>query len=138
MRVFVSYAQEDAQRIAPICQALAAWQLTYWAPAHNTMNAEQNTAIQQGLAQADIFLRMCTTYTPRSYWMTFEQTAFLSVQAEEYRQSGQIARKLINVILDKQYQRLPFDYADPMIDATEMRDAVWQKALYTAIFTPPV
>jgi hypothetical protein len=102
------------------------------------MNPEQNTSIQQGLAQSDIFLRMCTAYTPRSYWMTFEQTAFLAVQAEEYRQSGKVAHKLINVILDKQYQRLPFDYADPMVDATGTRDTDWQKALYTAIFSPTV
>jgi predicted transcriptional regulator len=138
MRVFVSYAQEDAQRIAPVCQALAAWQLTYSAPTHDAMNPEQNTSIQQSLTQSDIFLRMCTAYTPQSYWMTFEQTAFLAVQAEEYRQSGKVARKLINVILDKQYQRLPFDYADPMVDATQTRDTDWQNALYAAIFAPPV
>ena len=136
IKVFVSFAQEDGQNIAPICQAMSAWQVTYWAPVRDPLNAEQNAAIQKGATQADIFLRICTTNTPRSYWMTFEQTAFLASLADEYRQTGRRDRKLINLILDKQYQRLPFDYADPMIDATNLRDTAWQKDLYAAIFTP--
>jgi hypothetical protein len=112
MRVFVSFAQEDLQKITPVCQSLDA-------------------------GQADIFLRICTANTPRSYWMTMEQTAFHAVEAEEYRQMGHLNRKVINLILDKQYQRLPFDYADPIIDATDLQDMAWRKALYTALFTPP-
>jgi hypothetical protein len=138
MRAFVSFAQEDLQSITPVCQTLDAWQLLYWAPVRDPANPEQNTAIEQGLGQADIFLRICTAHTPRSYWMTMEQTAFHSAQAEEYRQMGHLNRKVINLIMDKQYQRLPFDYADPIIDATDLQDMAWRKALYTAIFTPPV
>jgi len=136
LKVFVSFAQEDAQAILPVSQALSAWQLTFWAPVRDPNDTEQNATIQKGASQADIFLRICTANTPRSYWMTFEQTAFLVSLADEYRQTGRFARKLINIILDKQYHRLPFDYADPLIDATDVRETAWQKALYDAIFTP--
>jgi hypothetical protein len=138
VRVFVSFAQEDVQNITPICQTLAAWQLIYWAPVRDSAGPEQNAAVERGLGQADIFLRVCTAHTPQSYWMTLEQTAFHSVQAEEYRQTGHLNRKLINVILDKQYRRLPFDYADPIIDATDLQDITWRKALYAVLFNPLV
>ncbi len=134
--VFVSFAEEDAQNIAPVLQVMSAWQLTYWAPVREPQNAEQNTLIQKGLTQANVFLRICTAYTPRSFWMNFEQTAFLSSVADEFRQTGRRDRKLVNLILDKQYHRLPFDYADPMIEAINLRDTAWQKELYDAIFTP--
>jgi hypothetical protein len=137
MRVFVSFAQEDLQNIAPVCQALDAWQVIYWAPVRDPVDPEQNAAIERGLRQADIFLRICTANTPRSYWMTMEQTAFHGVQAEEYRQMGHLSHKMINLIMDKQYQSLPFDFADPIIDATDLQDMAWRKALYTALFTPP-
>ena len=85
MRVFVSFAQEDLQNITPVCQTLDAWQVTYWAPVRDPANPEQNAAIERGMGQADIFLRICTANTPRSYWMTMEQTAFHNAQAEEFR-----------------------------------------------------
>jgi hypothetical protein len=122
MRIFVSFAQEDLQNIMPVCQTLDAWQVTYWAPVRDPASPEQNAAVERGMGQADIFLRICTTHTPLSYWMTMEQTAFHAVQAEEYRQMGHLSRKVINLILEKQYQRLPFDYADPIIDATDLQD----------------
>lgn len=68
--------------------------------------------------------------------MTFEQTAFLAAQAEEYRKTDQLNRKLINLILDKKYQRLPFDYVDTMIDATALNEATWHKALYAYDLQP--
>jgi hypothetical protein len=138
LRVFVSFAEEDAAAIPLISTALSAWQLTYWAPLREPTNPEQDAAIQRGLTQADIFLRICTGNTPRSYWMTMEQTAFLVAQAEEYRQSGQLHRRLINLVIDEQYRRQPFDYADPTIDATNFNDSIWQEQLYTALFTSTV
>ena len=135
MNVFISYAQEDTQRIVPICQALTSWQVSFWAPPRTDVNTEQNAQIQQSLTQTDILLRICSPATPRSYWMTFEQTAFLSLQAAQYRQQQQVAQKLINLILDASYQREPFDYADPIIDATSLNDNTWQTALHAAIFS---
>ncbi len=136
LKVFVSVAQEDVQAILPITQAMSAWQLTFWAPVRDLNDTEQNATIQKGASQADIFLRICTANTTRSYWMTFEQTAFLVSLADEYRQTGKHSRKLINMILDKEYHRQPFDYADPLIDASNIRETGWQKELYDAIFTP--
>ena len=66
MKVFVSHAPEDTQRVSPVCQALGAWQLTYWAPERNELSPEQSLVVQRGLIQADIFLRICTASTPRS------------------------------------------------------------------------
>jgi TIR domain len=137
MKVFVSHAQEDTQRATPICQALAAWQLTYWAPERGELSPEQSLVIQRGLIQADIFLRICTANTSRSYWMTFEQTAYLAAQAEEYRSTGHLARKLINLIMDTSYKVLPFDYADTIVDATDVRNPGWREALYAAILASP-
>ena len=72
---------------------------------------------------------------PGHFWMTFEQTAFLAMQAEEYRQAQQNKRKLINVVLDANYQREPFGYADPSIVATDLADAAWQTELHAALFS---
>jgi hypothetical protein len=135
--VFVSFAEEDAPRIAPVIAALSAWQTTYWAPVRDPYQPENDAAIQRGLTQADIFLRICTGNTPRSYWMTMEQTAFHIAQGEEYKQSGQLRRRLVNLVIDEKYRRRPFDYADPIIDATD-RNHPWQQQLYAAIFGPAV
>ena len=67
--------------------------------------------------------------------MTFEQTAYLAAQAEEYRSTGHLARRLINLIMDTNYKLLPFDYADTIVDATDARDPGWRKALYAAVFS---
>jgi hypothetical protein len=113
--------------------ALAAWQLTYWAPLRDPQNPENDAAIQRALPQADIFLRICTAHTPYSYWMTMEQSAFHNAQAEEFRQTGQLRRRMINLVLDQQYLRQPFDYADPIIDASNPNNPAWRQQLYAAI-----
>ncbi|MGH2514104.1 MAG: TIR domain-containing protein [Ktedonobacterales bacterium] len=136
MNLFISYAEEDANRIAPVCQALASWGLSYWTPPRGTMGAEQNAQIQRALPGTNAFLRICTSYTSRSYWMTFEQTALLALQAEEYRQTGRRTRMLINVILDKAYRRQPFDYADPVVEATDLQSETWREALRALLFNP--
>jgi hypothetical protein len=138
MHVFISYADEDAQRIAPICQALTAWGVAFWAPPRGTMSAALNEQIQRALIQiqSDVFVRICTSAASRSYWMTFEQTALLALEAEAYRQNGRRTRKLINIILDKTYQREPFEYADPVVDATDVQASVWRDALRAVLSAP--
>ena len=79
-------------------------------------------------------MRICTGNTPHSYWMTMEQTAFHIAQGEEYRQSGQVRRRMVNLVLDEKYRRQPFDYADPIIDATD-RKHPWPQQLYATIFS---
>jgi hypothetical protein len=133
LRVFVSFAEEDVQNVTPVIATLASWQITCWAPVRDPQNPENDMSIQRGLPHADVFLRVCTGNTLRSYWMTMEQTAFHNAQAEEFRQTGQLRHRMINLILDEKYQRQPFDYADPIIDASD-RNTSWQQQLYAAIF----
>ena len=118
MNIFISYAQEDMARIGVITYALDSWNLKYWVPPRQDANATQTNQVQQILTETDAFLRICTPATPRSYWMTLEQTAFLSFQSEDFRKGGPQLRKLINIVLDGTYQKKPFDYADPIIDAS--------------------
>lgn len=134
MNVFISYAQEDTKHTSAISQLLTSWNVISWAPPRANMNQQLSAQIQQALTQSDIFLRVCTSATLRSYWMNFEQTAFLSLQSDEYRRSQRIAKKLINIIFDKDYHRLPFDYADPTIDASDPNSDVWQETLHAMLF----
>ena len=134
MNIFISYAQEDASRISVVTYALDAWNLKYWIPPRGEANAPQTNQIQQMITGADAFLRLCTPAIPRSYWMTLEQTAFLTMQAEDFRQSGTQRRRLINIVLDSAYQRRPFDYADTIIDASSGES--WRDTLRAALVTP--
>ncbi len=134
MPVFISYDQADAGRVTSISQLLTAWGVPNWMPPRENISAAQHTQIQAALAQADTLLRVCTAATPQSYWMTLEQAAYLSILADEFRVRQQLARKLINVRLDKSYRLQPFDYADPIIDASDPQGSPWQADLHRALF----
>jgi outer membrane protein assembly factor BamB len=136
--VFVSYAREDAAVCAPLLEALAAW----GAVPRDIIEPEQPGAIssqaQAAIAACDVFLRLCTFHTPKSYWMTIETGAFLSLQAEEQRRKAPTRRMLINVLLDPAYARMPFDASTVSIDLIHLPPAAWTHQLRTALGLPPL
>ncbi len=133
MPVFISYDEADVGRVMSISQLLTAWRVPNWMPPRQNISAAQRAQIQAALAQADTLLRICTAATSQSYWMTLEQAAYLSMLADAFRARQPLARRLINLRLDKSYRLQPFDYADPIIDASDPQGSGWQSDLHRAL-----
>jgi outer membrane protein assembly factor BamB len=137
-RVFVSYAGEDAAVCAPLLEALAAWGVAPPATAAIERSGVITPETQAAIAACDIFLRLCTYRTARSYAMSLESGAFLSLQAEEQRARSDRNRALINVILDPAYKPTPFDAAAVLLDAAHLPPTAWTAQLRTALGLPPL
>jgi serine/threonine-protein kinase len=134
--VFTCYAREDAAVCAPLISALADWGVASWhadEPEHAGGITER---AQAAISGCDLFLRVCTYHTPKSYWMSLETGAFLSIQAEERKSEQQTNRVLINLILDPDYQRMPFDASAVVIDAGHLPPPAWTRQLRTALGLP--
>jgi TIR domain len=129
--VFISCASDDSHYVGPITQILDKWGISYWAPPSQRESESRalSEEMNQALEKATIFLRLCTNATPRSYWMTLEQTAFLSLQADDFRINHAEKRKLINIVCDEHYHFEPFDYADTIITTYNATPDKWQKEL---------
>src|SRR5258706_9875127 len=77
------------------------------------------TRARRALSECSLLLRICTPAANRSYSMSLEAGAFLSLQPDDHR-AGQVGRlTLVNLILDPAYRREPFDSAAPALDATD-------------------
>lgn len=133
-KVFVSHSHEDNARCAPLLAALEAWGVDYWFDTQGLGAGQQLTErIQREIAQRDVFLRICTAATQRSFWMNLEANAFRGLQAEDRRHRRGDKRLLINLILDGDYSREPFDNATLFIDAASRPRAVWLGELGRAL-----
>ncbi len=125
-RVFVSHSHDDNERCAPLLTALDAWGVDYFFDTQGLAAGQQlNERIQRELGARDIMLRICTAATQRSFWMSLEGTAFRGLQANDQRQGHSARRVLINLILDGDYTREPFDAATLFIDAASRPRGVW-------------
>jgi outer membrane protein assembly factor BamB len=136
-KVFISHAREDIARAASLVKWLSAWGVDYWleAQAQESGQLAQNT--QAALAESGVFLRICTPAANRSYWMSLELGAFLSLQADEQRRGVANRRLLVSLILDPDYQRQPFDHSNPIIDATTKPQTEWLSELRALLDLPP-
>ena len=135
--VFVSYPQEDGGRIAPLLQALDAWGVTYTTAGQRAGQEQLLTErSQMAIAACDVFLRLCTVNTGRSYWQSLETGAVLALLAEDHRQQRVNQRTLVNVIVDEHYQREPFDSSTVVIDSTRTPASVWINQLRTSLGLP--
>src|SRR5690348_9317386 len=108
-KVFISHAHEDNDRCAPLLAALTAWGTDHWFDVER-LDAGQYLAprIQQAITERDVFIRVCTTVSQRSYWVMLETEAFRGLQAAEYKE-GKTDRIMISLVLDEQYKLEPFE-----------------------------
>ncbi|HEY7974006.1 MAG TPA: PQQ-binding-like beta-propeller repeat protein, partial [Ktedonobacterales bacterium] len=133
-RVFISHSHDDNERCAPLLTALDAWGVDYFFDTQGLTAGQQlNERIQRELGARDIMLRVCTAATQRSFWMSLEGTAFRGLQANDQRQGHAGRRLLINLILDGDYTREPFDAATLFIDAASRPRGVWLADLARAL-----
>lgn len=133
-RVFVSHSHDDNERCAPLMTALDAWGVDYFFDTQGLGAGQQlNERIQREISSRDILLRVCTAATQRSFWMSLEASAFRGLQASDHRQGQGDRRMLINLILDGDYSREPFDAATLFIDASNRPRPVWLADLARAL-----
>lgn len=134
-RVFISHSHDDNARCAPLLSALDAWGVNYWFDTEGGLSAGQHLTerVQQALGQNDIFLRICTAATQRSFWMSLEVSAFRGLIAADLQSGRGSKRVLINLILDGDYTREPFDNATLFIDAASRPRQVWLGELAKAL-----
>jgi TIR domain len=128
-KVFISHTHSDNERCRPLLELLDTWGVDSWFDTE-TMQAgvELSTAIQSALEERDILLRVCTERTSGSYWMGLEADAFRGLQALDHQDSRGDRRLLINLILDDDYHRQPFDFATA--DVLAVADGTWQRELH--------
>ena len=138
-RLFISHAPDDAARCAPLLTALDAWAVDYFFEAQPEPAGSQETGerlgerTQREISARDILLRVCTGATPRSAQMSLEANAFRALQAQDQRQRRGERRFLINLILDRDYTREPFEAATLFIDAVSRPRREWLAELARAI-----
>lgn len=139
VKVFISHSDEDIQRCAPLLRTLDSWQVSYYFDALDRRSAQNLTQeTQQALVECAIALRICTRFTTRSYWMSIEAGAFLSLQADDHKANLPERRKMVNLILDPAYVPEPFDISASVVDATNTRWPGWVNDLRRALDLPPI
>ncbi len=132
-RIFVSHSHDDNERCAPLLTALDAWGVDYFFDTQGLTAGQQlNAEIQRELNQRDILLRVVTSATQASFWMSLEATAFRGLQAEDQRK-GRTRRVFINFVLDPIQNPDPFDAATLYIDASSRPRSQWIADLGRAI-----
>lgn len=138
MKVFVSHDHEDTKRCAGLLRTLDAWGVSYYFDyAEDLFGQQLSNRVQAELAQSQVFVRVCTRATSRSYWMSIENGAFMGLIADEQR-SGRSGRHIVSLILDAGYQREPFDVSTTVVDATDSAHPQWVNALRAALELPPL
>jgi outer membrane protein assembly factor BamB len=133
-RVFISHSHEDNARCTPLLAALDAWGVDYFFDTQGLGAGQQlHETIQKEIGARDIFLRVCTAATLRSFWMSLEVNAFRGLLADDQRHGRAGRRLLINLILDGDYSREPFDNATLFIDAATRPRRIWMGELARAL-----
>src|SRR5487761_2375958 len=124
--VFISHTDEDIERCGALLRTLDAWNIPYYFDAVDRRASHGlSTETQQTLVESDIMLRVCTRDTNRSYWMSIEVGALLSLQADDHRAGALGRHRLVNLTLDSGYRPEPFDVTATVVDGTRPNDAAW-------------
>jgi len=133
-KIFISHAHEDNLRCDALLAALTGMAADYWFDTER-MDAGQNLTpqIQNAIAERDIFIRVCSAVSQKSFWVMLETGAFRGLQAQDYKDGKIDQRVLINFIVDTNYMREPFDNAAIFIDATNTSPKEWSSELRRAI-----
>lgn len=133
-KVFISHAHEDNSRCTPLIELLRQWPIDYWFDTEQIYAGDYFAQlIEQELRDRDIFIRVCSRAAQNSYWVGLETGAFHCLMAENYRQGLRDKRRLVNLILDPDYdlKSEPFVNASKYIDA--VHDAGWREELHRAL-----
>src|SRR5262245_47573416 len=136
--VFICHAQEDNERCASLLTALESWGVRYFFETGSIASGQalaQRT--QRAIVESPIFLRICSGEAQRSYWVTLETGALLSLKADEYRAGRADAHRLINLIIDRRYLREPFDTGTIVISTLDTPRERWVNELRAALGLPP-
>jgi outer membrane protein assembly factor BamB len=137
-KVFVSHTHEDNERCVALLAALDAWGVDYWFDTEQLAPGSQlSDRIQQGLAERDILLRVCTPAAQQSFWMDREAAAVRGMRADAQSRGQPDRRTIIFLILAPGYVLGPNDNADVVIDATAASRADTLKRLRTALGVAP-
>src|SRR5487761_2590537 len=137
--VFISHTDEDIERCGALLRTLDAWNIPYYFDAVDRRASHGLSAeTQQALVESDIMLRVCTRDTNRSYWMSIEVGALLSLQADDHRAGALGRHRLVNLTLDSGYRPEPFDVTATVVDATRPNDAAWVNELRRALDLEPL
>lgn len=134
-RIFVSHTHADNARCEPLLIALDAWRLDYWFDGQQLdAGQELSPRLQEAITQRDVLLRVCTTNTPKSYWMNLERSAFHAQQFQQ-RQRGKKGsqRTTIDLIFDEGYPATPGEQADASIKVYGRPETVWMADLASAL-----
>lgn len=137
--VFICHAREDNERCASLLAALKSWGVLYFFEAEGVVSGQtlaQRT--QRAIIESPIFLRICSGEAQRSYWVSLETGAFLSLKADEYRAGRPDAHRLVNLIIDKRYLREPFDTGTVVISTVDTPREQWVNELRAALGLPPL
>lgn len=133
-KVFISHAHQDNARCMAMLHAMDAWKVDYWFDTESMRAGDPlSRRIQAAIADHDIFIRVCTRASQQSYWVELETDSFRGMQAQDYHAGDYDKRTLINLILDGNYIRGPFDHAAVFIDAVGKSDEEWMDELRRAL-----
>jgi outer membrane protein assembly factor BamB len=118
-KVFISHTHADNERCAPLLAMLDAWGILYWFDVEQLhAGQELNQRLQEALAESAIFIRVCTPEAQQSFWMSLELSAYRGLA-----QGG--GRKLLFLILDREYVLEPLQKGDVVIDTTTQQKNAW-------------
>jgi outer membrane protein assembly factor BamB len=133
-KIFISHSHDDNARCGPLLAAMDAWGADYFFDTQGLGAGQQlHETIQREIAGRDIFLRVCTAATLRSFWMSLEVNAFRGLLADDQKHGRAGRRLLINLILSGDYTREPFDNATLFIDAATRPRRIWLSELARAL-----
>jgi outer membrane protein assembly factor BamB len=136
-KVFVSHTHEDNERCIPLLSALDAWGVDYWFDTEQLAPGSQlSDRIQQGLAERDIFLRVCTAAAQQSFWMDRELASVRGMRVDTRSRGLPDHRMIIFLTLTPGYVVAPDEQADVVIDATGATRAETLKRLRDALGVP--
>src|SRR5258708_15250726 len=117
--VYISHTHDDEARCAPLLDLLDSWNVDYWFDRQQGGGRELSTRAQRALSECSVLLRICTPAANRSYSMSLEAGAVLSLPADDPRAERVGRRTLVNLILDPPHRREPFAIAPPGLHASD-------------------
>ena len=135
-QIYVSHAGDDEAICAPLLDLLDSWHVDYWFDRQQGGGRQLSARAQKALSECHVLLRVCTRAANRSYSMSLDAGAFLSMQADDHRAGRDGVRSVVNLILDPEYRREPFDGTAPVLDASDLATFAWVNGLRAALGLP--
>ncbi len=129
-KVFLCYALGDQSRVAPLLAACDAWAVT--ATQLNPAKQPPGQLLPEtvrDIRASEVYLRLCTGATRGSPQVALADAAYRSLVDEDRRKGKANRRRLVNLILDKNYVPDQQDKATLYIDTANKTRARWLEEL---------